>query len=100
MRYEFYFFIPWLVIIPAGLFYLLRSNSRVNSGLCPKCGSRIEKEETDGLYTSDKTVIGVRCKKCKAENKKASLIKIILIMLFSTWALIGLILFRKISLVG
>lgn len=100
MRYEFYILIPWAVIIPIGIIYLLKNNYRINSGLCPQCGSKIEKEITENVYNTDKTVMDIKCKKCEATKPKSSIIKTILIILFAIWVFTSIAIFRRISLVG
>ena len=91
---------PWLIIIPGAIYYLIRSNYRVNSGLCPKCGSKIEKELTENLYNTDKLAVDIKCNKCSKLKSKSSTLRNVLIFVFIIWAFTSIGIYRRIGLVG
>jgi len=97
-NFEFYILIPWAILIPYGILLLLKRNYRINSGLCPKCGSKIDNNVTSNYYNTDKTLLEIKCEECKLKENNKSIIKIIFSIIFLLWMFGSLIIFRGISL--
>ena len=99
MRVEYYILLPWLVLIPYAVFYLLRANYRANSGLCPECGSRMKKAPTERILVTDMTPMAEKCEACKAKAP-ASRVKVTLLIVFIVWAFASIGVFRGIAVGG
>ncbi len=77
---------------------LLRRNYKINSGLCPRCGSELDNKHTSNNYSADKSLLDMSCAKCSSTKNKRPIIKTIFLVIFFVWGTISIAIFRGVSL--
>lgn len=83
MSWQYIILLPWVLVLPVGLFLMLRRNCRVNSGLCVSCGTPLKR--------------GGDCAAC-ADAGKFSLLRLSLLVAFTIWVLVSFSVLRRFAL--
>lgn len=83
MSWQYIILLPWVLVLPIGLFLMLRRNYRVNSGLCVSCGTPLKR---DGV-----------CAVCAGAGK-FSLFRLSLLVAFIIWVFVSFSVLRRFAL--
>lgn len=84
MSWQYIILLPWVLVLPTGLFLVIRRNYRINSGLCASCGNSLNK---DG-----------GCSLCGDDARQPSILRLSLLIAFIIWVFVSFAVLRRFAL--
>lgn len=90
MELKQYILLPWAIIIPYFVYWLIRRNYLINTGKCPKC-----KKEIINITQGHIDITKFECNNCKEKEQKQSSIRSFIIFVFLIWSLISIGIMRS-----
>lgn len=95
------YLLPWILVVPYGVYYLINVNYRKNSGRCLKCGIHMEAAGEDSasrqLDIGDSHE-GYTCSQCRSERRERGVLVNVLGFLCIAWVLSSLFVFRRVAM--